>query len=86
MRSLAFFRDGMSVKWWSNWLESGAWGFSYERHRSGDQSSDSPLRVVVGHALAWELVQTFLAARFRGAERHRRRLALAKIANLENTR
>jgi ribose 5-phosphate isomerase B len=29
---------------------------------------------VVGPALAWELVQTFLAARFSGAERHRRRL------------
>jgi len=37
--------------------------------------------LVVGHALAWELVQTFLAARFSGAERHRRRLA--KIAELE---
>jgi ribose 5-phosphate isomerase B len=38
--------------------------------------------LVVGHALAWELVQTFLAARFSGAERHRRRLA--KVAELEN--
>jgi ribose 5-phosphate isomerase B len=38
--------------------------------------------LVVGHALAWELVQTFLAARFSGAERHRRRLA--KIADLES--
>jgi ribose 5-phosphate isomerase B len=37
---------------------------------------------VVGHALAWELVQTFLAARFIGAERFRRRLA--KVAELEN--
>ena len=37
---------------------------------------------VVGHALAWELVQGFLAARFSGAERHRRRLA--KVADLEN--
>ena len=36
---------------------------------------------VVGHALAWELVQKFLAARFSGAERHRRRLA--KVADLE---
>lgn len=40
--------------------------------------------LVVGHALAWELVQTFLAARFSGAERHRRRLA--KVAELENPR
>jgi len=38
---------------------------------------------VVGHAYAWELVQTSLAARFSGAERHRRRLA--KVAALENT-
>jgi ribose 5-phosphate isomerase B len=37
--------------------------------------------LVVGHALAWELVQTFLAARFSGAERHRRRLT--KVAELE---
>jgi ribose 5-phosphate isomerase B len=40
--------------------------------------------LVIGHALAWELVQTFLAARFSGAERHRRRLA--KVAELENER
>jgi ribose 5-phosphate isomerase B len=40
--------------------------------------------LVVGHALAWELVQTFLNARFSGAERHRRRLA--KVTDLENQR
>jgi ribose 5-phosphate isomerase B len=38
--------------------------------------------LVVGHAIAWELVQTFLAAKFTGAERHRRRLA--KMADLES--
>jgi ribose 5-phosphate isomerase B len=38
---------------------------------------------VVGHALAWELLQTFLAARFSGAKRHRRRLA--EVAELEKT-
>jgi ribose 5-phosphate isomerase B len=38
---------------------------------------------VIGHGLAWELVQTFLAARFSGAARHRRRLA--KVAEIENT-
>lgn len=36
---------------------------------------------VVGYAEAWELVRVFLAARFSGAERHRRRLA--KVAALE---
>ena len=40
--------------------------------------------LVVGHALAWELVQTFLGAKFSGAERHLRRLA--KIADLETKR
>ena len=38
--------------------------------------------LVVGHALAWELVKTFLAARFNGAERYRRRLS--KVEELEN--
>lgn len=37
--------------------------------------------LVVGHALALELVQTFLTARFSDAERHRRRLA--KVTDLE---
>ena len=36
---------------------------------------------VIGEALAEDLVRTFLAARFSGAERHRRRLA--KVAALE---
>jgi ribose 5-phosphate isomerase B len=40
--------------------------------------------LVVSHAVAWELVKTFLDARFSGAERHRRRLA--KITVLENRR
>jgi ribose 5-phosphate isomerase B len=30
---------------------------------------------VIGSALAWELIETFLAAQFSGAPRHRRRLA-----------
>jgi ribose 5-phosphate isomerase B len=37
--------------------------------------------LVVGHAAAWELVQIFLAARFSGAERYRRRLG--KVEELE---
>jgi ribose 5-phosphate isomerase B len=35
-----------------------------------------------GPAVAADLIQTFLAARFSGAERHRRRLA--KVAAVEN--
>jgi ribose 5-phosphate isomerase B len=37
--------------------------------------------LIVGHALAWELIQIFLAARFSGAPRFRRRLE--KVAALE---
>lgn len=37
---------------------------------------------VVGHALAWDLVQIFLAAQFTGEARHRRRLE--KITCLES--
>jgi ribose 5-phosphate isomerase B len=36
---------------------------------------------VTGYALSWDLVQTFLSAHFKGAERFRRRLA--KVAALE---
>jgi ribose 5-phosphate isomerase B len=39
--------------------------------------------LVVGHALAWELVRTFLSARFSGQERHLRRLV--KVAELEHS-
>jgi ribose 5-phosphate isomerase B len=38
---------------------------------------------VVGHAMAWELVQRFVLARFSEATRHRRRLA--KVAELEGS-
>jgi ribose 5-phosphate isomerase B len=38
---------------------------------------------IIGFALAWELVETFLAARFSGAERHARRLA--KVLAAENS-
>ena len=39
---------------------------------------------VTGYALSWDLVQTFLNAHFKGAERFRRRLA--KVAVLEKER
>ena len=40
---------------------------------------------VVGGGLALQLVETFLAARFSGAERHRRRLAKVRALETPNT-
>jgi ribose 5-phosphate isomerase B len=40
--------------------------------------------LITGHGLAWELVQTFLGAQFKGAERFERRLA--KVAALDRER
>jgi ribose 5-phosphate isomerase RpiB len=57
---------------------------SYSAHQGVEDDDLNVLclgGLVVGHATAWELVQTFLGARFSGEERHRRRLA--KIAALE---
>ena len=40
--------------------------------------------LVVDHVIAWELGKIFLAARFSGAERHRRRLSMvAELGNRE---
>jgi ribose 5-phosphate isomerase B len=39
---------------------------------------------VIGYALAWELIESFLASHFSGASRHRRRLA--KVKELESQR
>ena len=39
---------------------------------------------VIGSALAWELIVTFLAARFSGALRHRRRLAKVQAIGSQN--
>jgi ribose 5-phosphate isomerase B len=57
---------------------------SFSAHQ-GVEDDDMNIMCVGGRVLAfnlaWELVQAFLAARFIGCERHRRRLA--KIAALE---
>lgn len=53
--------------------------------RQGVEDDDMNILCVGGRTIgpeaAWDLVQTFLAAQFSGAERHRRRLA--KVAALE---
>jgi ribose 5-phosphate isomerase B len=37
---------------------------------------------VIGPALAWELIETFLKARFSGAERHQRRINKVKALEM----
>jgi ribose 5-phosphate isomerase B len=39
--------------------------------------------LVIGHEMAWELIITFLSARFKKTERYRRRLS--KVSELENS-
>ena len=41
---------------------------------------------VIGYALAWEMIQTFLGARFTGEERHRRRLKKIEVLEREGRR
>jgi hypothetical protein len=65
--------------------DSGVPDFETSSAHRGVQDDDLNMiclgSLVAGHALAGELVNTFLAAQFSGAERHRRRLA--KVAELE---
>jgi ribose 5-phosphate isomerase B len=48
---------------------------AYEGVEGGDLNMNCLGGLVVGHALAWELTQTFLAKQFIETERFRRRLA-----------
>ena len=59
---------------------------NFSAHQGGEDDDLNMIcfgGLLVGRALAWELVQTFLAARFKGAERFRRRLE--KVAQLESS-
>jgi RpiB/LacA/LacB family sugar-phosphate isomerase len=58
---------------------------SYSAHQGVEDDDMNVIclgALVLGPMRAWELVTTFLAAEFSGAERHRRRLN--KVAELEN--
>jgi len=58
---------------------------SFSAHQGVEDDDMNVMRLdgrVTGHALAWDLVQTFLIARFKETERFKRRLA--KISELES--
>jgi len=88
-RGIAICRSGVGVSILSNKVPGVRACLIHETFsaRQGVEDEDMNLIClggeVIGHSLAWELIQTFLAARFIGAKRHRRHLA--KFAELENS-
>jgi ribose 5-phosphate isomerase B len=68
-------------------VQAGPCSDNYSAHQGVEHDDMNVICIggrVIGYALAWELIQTFLAARFTGEERFIRRLK--KIASLENER
>ena len=86
-RGIAICGSGVGVCVAANKVHGVRAGLCHDHFSAHQGVEDDDMNVlclgsgVVGPALAWELTQAFLAARFSGAERHRRRLA--KVATLE---
>jgi ribose 5-phosphate isomerase B len=86
-RGVAICGSGVGASVAANKVAGGRAALIHETFSAHQGVEDDDLNLiclgglVVGRALAWELVRTFLAARFSGAERHRRRLT--KVAELE---
>lgn len=87
-RGIAICGSGVGASVCANKVAGARAGLIHECFSAHQGVEDDDLNIiclgglVVGRALAWELVQGFLAARFTGAERFRRRLA--KVVSLEN--
>ena len=87
-RGLALCGSGVGASIASNKIPGVRAGLIHDVFSAHQGVEDDDMNVfclggkVIGSALAWELVETFLAARFSGAERHQRRIA--KVQALEN--
>jgi ribose 5-phosphate isomerase B len=87
-RGLALCGSGVGASIASNKIPGVRAGLIHDVFSAHQGVEDDDMNVfclggkVIGSALAWELVETFLAARFSGAERHLRRIA--KVQALEN--
>ena len=87
-RGLAFCGSGVGASVAANKVPGVRAGLIHDVYSAHQGVEDDNMNMlcmggrVIGPALAWELVQAFVAARFSGAERHQRRLA--KVAALEN--
>lgn len=87
-RGVAICGSGVGVSVCANKVDGVRAGLCHDLFSARQGVEDDDLNVlclgshVVDTALASELLQTFLAARFSGADRHRRRLN--KVAAIEN--
>ena len=87
-RGLAFCGSGVGASVAANKVPGVRAGLIHDVYSAHQGVEDDNMNMlcmggrVIGPALAWELVQAFVAARFSGAERHQRRLA--KVAALDN--
>ncbi len=87
-RGVAVCGSGVGVSVCANKIHGVRAGLCHDLFSARQGVEDDDLNVlclgsrVVDSTLAWELLQTFLAAQFSGADRHRRRLN--KVAAIEN--
>lgn len=86
-RGIALCSSGVGASIAANKVAGARAAVIHDDHSARQGVEDDDMNViclgskVVDYVQAWELVRTFLAAGFSGAERHRRRLA--KVAALE---
>ncbi len=86
-RGIAICGSGVGASVCANKVPGVRAGLVHDHFSAQQGVQDDNMNVIcmggrtVGPAVAWDLVQTFLACEFSGAERHVRRLA--KIASLE---
>jgi ribose 5-phosphate isomerase B len=89
-RGIAICGSGVGASVCANKVPGVRAGLIHDHFSARQGVEDDDMNVIcmggrtVGPAVAWDLVQTFLACEFSGAERHRRRLH--KVASLEINR
>src|SRR6201981_1588767 len=89
-RGLAICGSGVGASVCANKVPGVRAGLVHDHFSARQGVEDDPMNVLcmggrtVGPAVAWDLVQTYLAAEYSQADRHRRRLA--KVALLETQR
>ena len=87
-RGLALCGSGVGASIASNKIPGVRAGLIHDVFSAHQGVEDDDMNVfclggkVIGSSLAWELIETFLTARFSGAERHGRRIA--KMQAIEN--